>query len=206
MAWAKSPSTPEEICQTKPSTHANFHNCFMHRHPYDSVHVTDESLEPWPKCEPCGLQCPAPAWRCHTESTACIRGRIAKRSRDIANKILQADEQVFTIDGAPTESVGSFHCLGRQEAHNDSDWGALHANLRRARCKWHTLSKLLHREGANPRIFGMFHKALVQTVLLFGCESWTMTDAMWTVLKGFPCCFNGFRFPKTAAGALVWCN
>jgi len=107
----------------------------------------------------------------HTESATCIRGRITKRSRDIANKILQADEQVVTIDGAPTESVDTFRYLGRQEARNGSDWGALHANLRMARCKWHKLSKLLHREGANPRIFGMFCKAVVQTVLLFGCES-----------------------------------
>jgi len=36
-----------------------------------------------------------------------------------------------------------------------------------------------------PRIFGMFCKAVVQTVLLFGCESWTVTDAIWNVLKGF---------------------
>jgi len=121
----------------------------------------------------------------HTESATCIRGRITKRSRDIANKILQADEQVFTIDGTPIESVGSFRYLGRQEARNDTDWGALYTNLRRARYKWYKLSKLLHIESANPRIFGMFYKAVVQTVLLFGCESWTMTDAMWTVLKGF---------------------
>jgi len=157
----------------------------MHRCPCDSIHVTDESLEPWNKCELCSLQCPLPAWRSHTESATCVRGRIAKRSRDTANKILQADEQVFTVDGTPVESVGSFRCSGRQEAWNDSDWGALHADLRRARYKWHKLSKLLHREGANPMIFGMFHKAVVQTVLLFGCESWTVTDAMWTVLKGF---------------------
>jgi len=39
--------------------------------------------------------------------------------------------------------------------------------------------------GAHPRIFGMFYKAVVQTVLLFGCESWAMTGAMWTALKGF---------------------
>jgi len=63
--------------------------------------------------------------------------------------------------------------------------GGVHANLRRARCKWHKLSHLLHGEGAHPWIFGMFHKAVVQTVLLFGCESWTVTDAVPTVLKGF---------------------
>jgi len=63
--------------------------------------------------------------------------------------------------------------------------GALFTNLRRACHKWDKLSKLLSREGANPRIFGMFYKTVVQTVLLFGFESWTMTDAMWNVLKGF---------------------
>jgi len=178
MAWAKSPSTLEEIYQTKPSTNANFHNHFMCRYPYDSIHVTDESLDPWNKCELCGLQCPLPTYRSHTESATCIRGRITKQSRDITNKILQAEEQVFTIDDTPVESVGSFRYLGRQETCTDSDWGALCANLRRARHKWYKLSKLLHRECANPRIFGMFYKAVVQTVLLFGCESWTLTDAM----------------------------
>jgi len=80
------------------------------------------------------------------------------------------------------ESVGSFPCLGRVEACADSDWGALHTNLRRARYKWY---KLLTREGANPRIFGMFCKGAAQTVLLFGCESWTLTDAMMNAWKGF---------------------
>jgi len=46
----------------------------------------------------------------------------------------------FAVDGAPVESVGSFRCLGRQETRTDSDWGALCANLRRARYKWHKLS------------------------------------------------------------------
>jgi len=75
--------------------------------------------------------------------------------------------------------VGSFRYLGRQETRTDSEWGALCANLRRARYKW--LSNLLHREGAKHRIFVMFYKAMVQTVLLFGCESWSVTDAVWTV-------------------------
>jgi len=150
---------PVEGYPYKASTNTNFHNHFMYRHPYDSIHVTNESLEPWDKCELCGLQHPTPTWRCHTESATCIRGWIAKRRRDIANKILQADEQVFTIDGTPIESVGSFRYLGRAESHADSDWGALHTNLRMARHKWYKLSKLLTREGANPRIFGMFYKA-----------------------------------------------
>jgi len=52
---------------------------------------------------------------------------------------------------------------------------------------WHKLSKLLNGECAKPCIFGMFCKAVVHTVLLFGCESWTLTDVMSNVLKGFHC-------------------
>jgi len=81
--------------------------------------------------------------------------------------------------------VGSFRHLGRVESCTDSDWAALHTNLRRAHYKWHTLSKLLTREGANPHVWGMFCKAVVQTVLPFGCESRTVTDAVLTALKGF---------------------
>jgi len=117
---------PVEGCPYKASTNANFHNHFMYRHPYDSIYVTNESLEPWDRCELCGLQHSHPTWRCHTESATCIRGRITKQSRDIANKILQADEQVFTIDGTAIESVGSFRYLGRAESRTDSDWEALH--------------------------------------------------------------------------------
>jgi len=126
---------PVEGCPCKASTNANFHDPFMCRHPCDSIHVTEESPEPWNKCKLCGLQCPLPALRRHTESAACVRGQITKRSRDTDNEILQANEQVFTVDGAPTESVGSFRHLGRQETCTDTDWGALHADLRRARHK-----------------------------------------------------------------------
>jgi len=37
-----------------------------------------------------------------------------------------------------------------------------------------------------PRcVIGIFYKAVVRSVLLLGWESWTVTGAMWTVLKGF---------------------
>ena len=31
----------------------------------------------------------------------------------------------------------------------------------------------------------MFYKAVAQAVLLYGCESWVLTDKVWSTLEGF---------------------
>ena len=50
---------------------------------------------------------------------------------------------------------------------------------------WAHLSKILGREGANPKASGMFFKAVVQAVLIFGAETWVMTPHMGRSLGGF---------------------
>ena len=47
------------------------------------------------------------------------------------------------------------------------------------------ISRALTREGASPWVPGMFYKAVVQTVLLYGSETWVQTDSMDQVLAGF---------------------
>ena len=37
---------------------------------------------------------------------------------------------------------------------------------------------ILSREGAAPQVFGLFFNAMVQTVLLFGLETWVVTSRM----------------------------
>jgi len=107
-----------EGCPYQTQTNTNFHKDFMHRYPYDSIHVADEFCAPWRKCEllVCGLQCAFPTFSLHKESAICTQGWITKQSRDTANHILWANEQVFTVDGTPTESVGSFWYQGRVES------------------------------------------------------------------------------------------
>ena len=48
-------------------------------------------------------------------------------------------------------------------------------NLRKSRAQ---LMRILVREGVNLRVYGMFFKAVVQVVLLFGSETWVMTPCM----------------------------
>ena len=44
---------------------------------------------------------------------------------------------------------------------------------------------MLRTENASPRIYGMFYKATVQAILLFGSETWNITTPMKNRLEGF---------------------
>jgi hypothetical protein len=41
--------------------------------------------------------------------------------------------------------------------------------------------------GASPRVMGYFYKAIIQTVLLYGSESWILTGRMIGRLRSFHC-------------------
>ena len=40
------------------------------------------------------------------------------------------------------------------------------------------LTRILGREGANPRVSGIFFKVIVQVVLILGSETWVLTPCM----------------------------
>ena len=47
------------------------------------------------------------------------------------------------------------------------------------------IARVLEKTGASKRARGMFYKTVAMTVLLYGCESWVITDSMRKVLEGF---------------------
>ena len=81
--------------------------------------------------------------------------------------------------------MSSFVCLGRVIAYNNSDWPALYRNLKRAQTQWGMIVWVLEKDGASVRARGLFYKTIAMAVLLYGCETWTVTDSMLTVLEGF---------------------
>jgi len=93
--------------------------------------------------------------------------------------------QVITTGGVPLGAAQTHQHLGRLLACNDNDWPVIQTQLKKARSRWGSLSRILVREGATPGVSGMFHKAVVQAVLLCGCESWVLTDKVWKVLASF---------------------
>ena len=68
---------------------------------------------------------------------------------------------------------------------NNSDNVEFYSNLRKAQRRWGTVEKVLGKKGAPIKDRPMMYKAILQAVLLYGSESWVVTDAMMTVLEGF---------------------
>ena len=158
----------------------------MHRHPNDTIAILEEGSRPYPKCSECGMHVPYIALNRGHQSTAdCEYGRGLKRQRAADLEARKAREVVFTACGTPLESVPAFRYLGRPLTSTDDDWPALYRNLSKARKRWGSVSRVLVRDGASPRCMAMFYKATVQSILLFGSETWVISGRMMKALEGF---------------------
>jgi hypothetical protein len=58
----------------------------------------------------------------------------------------------------------------------DGDDHAADRQLTRARERWGRIGRVLASDGASPRVMGYFYKEIIQSVLLYGVESWTLTE------------------------------
>ena len=81
--------------------------------------------------------------------------------------------------------VTSFKYLGRVISAADDAWPEVEKNLALARKVWSRMPRILSREGAVPRVYGLFFKAVVQAVLIFGEETWVVTTARTRPWGGF---------------------
>ena len=83
------------------------------------------------------------------------------------------------------ERVEVFKYLGHLIAFDDDDTLAVRGNLAKARGVWARISRVLRAENTSTRVCGMFYKATVQSVLLFGIETWLLSPAALQRLAGF---------------------
>ena len=83
--------------------------------------------------------------------------------------------QAFREYGHLFTMVAEFNYLCRILTNSDDEWTAVVGNLQKARKKWERMSRILGREEAYERVSGIFFKAVVRVVLLFGSETWVMT-------------------------------
>ena len=77
-----------------------------------------------------------------------------------------------------------FKYLGRLLDWSENKLPAVLCNIKKARQAWGRHRKLLSREGAEPEVLEKFLRAVVQAVLLFGAETWVLTEPMMQRLEG----------------------
>ncbi len=78
-----------------------------------------------------------------------------------------------------------FKYLGWLIAYNDANNQAMRSNLRKASGCWARVSHVLRAENASPQTGGVFYKATVQAVLLYGSETWSLSPSSVKRLEGF---------------------
>ena len=177
---APCPTAPDPGSLTRPW---NVRRHFRDRHPLDNVTVPGEGT--LPRCPACDMQTNFVTAPRHQQTAFCKRGAERKAQYAAAVKNARALEVEFTAYGEPLEQVDVFKYLGRLLAMDDNDMQAVRHNLRKARGVWKRFSVLLRRENLPPRVCGMFYKAVVQSVLLYGSETWTLSASSMKCLEGF---------------------
>jgi hypothetical protein len=78
-----------------------------------------------------------------------------------------------------------FKYLGRILSEDDSDDAAIKYNLQKAREKWGRIGKILSKTDSNNKTMGSFYKAIIQSVLLYGSESWGISNYAMKTLRSF---------------------
>ena len=158
----------------------------MFRHPQDSITILEEGSAPLPRCEHCGLQTTYSDLNgSHYSSALCAEGRDRRRRRAALEDSRLSQERVFYARGVALETVPVFKYLGRHLSQDNSDWPAVLYNIKKARKRWAMVRKVLVRDRASPRVSGYFYNAVVQSVLLYGAETWVLTDPLIRRLDAF---------------------
>ena len=67
----------------------------------------------------------------------------------------------------------------------EDNWPDVVGNLSRVGAVWKRMTRILSREGAEPRVSGIFFKAVIQEVLLLNSEAWLFTPRTGRALGGF---------------------
>ena len=112
----------------------------------------------------------------HLATAQCARGAEQKRRRIAEAELRESLERAFEAYGEPLQNVTAFKYLVQL---------AVVGNLGKARNNWGRLSRVMSREGEDPKVSGHFYTAVLQAVLLFGAETWLLTPRMEWDLDSF---------------------
>ena len=173
---------PFPLCKGELASGYAMRRHFRDLHPLDYVVVRKEGY--YRRCPRCSMQV-NPMHPAHINTAECRVGTARRHQRDMAVRSALALRQQFTVHGDVLERVEVFRYLGRLLSQDDDDIQAVRSQLCKARGTWARIGQVLRRENAPPRVSAKFYKAIVQSVLLYGSETWVLSPAVLARLEGF---------------------
>ena len=121
----------------------------------------------------------------HPSTPTCRKLKEQQKFERLAELQAKADAVVFTIDGGAIERVTEFCYFRHVLAENNNNTRCVLRQLQRAHARWKSVSKVLRRNGANAWTMARFYLVVVQAVLLYGSDSWTITRRNMAMLDCF---------------------
>ena len=121
----------------------------------------------------------------HQKTKICKKGQERRKHEKLQDLQAEAGDQKFYVYGQELERVKEFKYLGRIIREDDDDTQTILEQIKKARGKWNSIAKILKREGANAQTMAKFYMTVIQAVLLYGADSWTITKRNWKRLEAF---------------------
>jgi hypothetical protein len=159
-------------------TRFNLRCHFLMRHPQDLVCIPIEGSQPLLQCKRCGLQAPVEDLNGgHHRTELCQWGWEKNQQHAAAVCSQEALGLLFMVYGEELERVEVIKYLGRQRliVYDDANAQAMRSNLRKVRGCWAWILCVLRAKNAAARTCRMFYKTIVQAVLLYGSETWSLS-------------------------------
>jgi hypothetical protein len=100
------------------------------------------------------------------------RGAKQRTQRDSAVLSALVLRKLFHVEGEVLEKVDLFRYLGRILAQDDDDVRAVRQQIKKAQEIRARFGQVLTAENTHPKVSTKFYKMVVQSVLLYGSETW----------------------------------
>ena len=173
---------PVPGCQYKAQDKYLMYRHFAYRHPLATIVIAGEGR--LPKCELCGMH--SKDVQKHQMTQECQKGRGRGERRTQIERARDNAAMQFRVNGRDIEKVTSFNYLGRILSERDDDTQCIETQLSKARQRWGMVLRVLKKNKVdNPKIMGRFYVAVVQAVLLYGAETWVVSERNMRKLKSF---------------------
>ena len=155
------------------------HFCFRHHH----ATVIIDGDGPLTKCNLCKMH--VKNMNKHVNGQTCKRLQERRRNEELQRLQKNAEEVSFSVKCLPIERVRKFIYLGRRFDEDDNDSACIKDQISKARRQWNCIAKILKRDGADCRTMTRFYLTVVQAVLLYGSDSWTVKKSDIKRLNSF---------------------